>query len=82
MKNALILAATAFVAHHALADPAKDEAMTKLASQSGCLTCHHVAPGRTTFGNLLAVAWPARPQRQPAELASDCRRRQSAPHTV
>jgi len=45
MKNALILAATAFVAQNALADPAKDEAMTKLATHSGCLTCHHVEPG-------------------------------------
>ncbi len=37
----LALASTAAMA----ADPAKDEAMLKLASNAGCMTCHHVEPG-------------------------------------
>ncbi len=36
-----VLAATPLLA----AAAGNDEAMTKLASQSGCLTCHHIEPG-------------------------------------
>ena len=40
--SALFLVAAA----HAASDPA-DPAMLKLASRSGCLTCHHIQPGAT-----------------------------------
>jgi cytochrome c len=35
------------VSTSALAASAKDDAMMKLATQSGCLTCHHIEPGAT-----------------------------------
>ena len=41
---ALTLAALA-LAGNSWADAAKDEAMQKLATQSGCLTCHALKPG-------------------------------------
>jgi cytochrome c len=45
-------------AAHAASDPA-DPAMLKLASTSGCLTCHHVDPGATGPDGALPIgpAW-------------------------
>lgn len=45
-------------AAHAASDPA-DPAMLKLASTSGCLTCHHVEPGAKGPDGLLPIgpAW-------------------------
>lgn len=44
--HALALAAAALVALPALAAPAADDAaMIKLATGSGCMTCHHIEPG-------------------------------------
>jgi cytochrome c len=40
----LALVATAGLSQTALAD-AKDDAMLKLATGSGCMTCHHIEPG-------------------------------------
>jgi cytochrome c len=47
MKRKMIVVAGLMLASGAVlaADPAKDEAMLKLATQSGCLTCHQVEPG-------------------------------------
>jgi len=50
MKTSLKLAALAGLALIATtsalaADKAKDDAMLKLATTSGCMTCHHIDPG-------------------------------------
>ena len=49
MKNPPISTLAALLTALLLAGPAmadgKDEAMQKLANNSGCLTCHHVEPG-------------------------------------
>jgi len=41
------------------ADPAQDEAMLKLASNAGCMTCHQVEPGGKGPGGLAPIgpAW-------------------------
>src|SRR4051812_18478895 len=52
-------ALTLFIAAaHAASDPA-DPTMLKLASTSGCLTCHHVEPGVASPGAKLPIgpAW-------------------------
>ena len=42
----------------ALADAAKDTEMLKLASTSGCLTCHHIEPGKLPDGRApVGPAW-------------------------
>lgn len=44
MKNTAILAALALAAGSACAAD-RDDAMVKLATSSGCMTCHHIEPG-------------------------------------
>ena len=45
MKHTLFALATLALAGHALADPAKDQSMLKLAGNAGCMTCHAVDQG-------------------------------------
>ena len=45
MKRTLIALSAALLAATAGAAPADDEAALKLATGSGCMTCHHIEPG-------------------------------------
>ena len=45
MKRTLIFLSAALLALSAWAGPADDEAALKLATGSGCMTCHHIEPG-------------------------------------
>lgn len=45
MKRTLISLSAALLALSAWAGPADDEAALKLATGSGCMTCHHIEPG-------------------------------------
>jgi cytochrome c len=45
MKRTLIALSAALLAATAWAAPADDEAALKLATGSGCMTCHHIEPG-------------------------------------
>ena len=45
----LALAASALLAGPALAQ-ANNDAMVKLATNSGCMTCHHIEPGGSSIG--------------------------------
>ena len=45
LQTSLALLVLALATTAAQADQAKDDAMLALATQSGCMTCHHVDPG-------------------------------------
>lgn len=59
MNRTPLLLASALLATTAWAGPADDEAAIKLATNAGCMTCHHIEPGAKGPAGLAPIgpAW-------------------------
>ncbi len=58
-RSTLILASALLAATTAWAGPADDKAAIQLATNAGCMTCHHIEPGAKGPGGLppIGPAW-------------------------